>query len=201
MALEERTGNFGTYWGDTFDSSHYLDHSKQEINAQYIWASLSNSGWSLNAVSAMLGNMETESSINPGRWEGDSVGGDPTAHGYGLVQWTPYTKYTEWSPVTSDPSTMDNNLLRINYEVQNEIQWIPTQTYNFTFEEFKTSEDTAYNLALAFLANYERPADPNQPQRGLQAEAWFEFLGGIPPTPTRTKTNYWKFRRKGTIIL
>lgn len=198
MALEERTGNFGTYWGDTFDSSHYLERSKQEINAQYIWASLSNSGWSLNAVSAMLGNMETESSINPGRWEGDSVGGDPTAHGYGLVQWTPYTKYTEWLPVISDPSTMDHNLQRLNYEVQNEIQWIPTQTYNFTFEQFKTSQDTAYNLALAFLANYERPADPNQPQRGLQAEIWFQFLGGLPPTRTK---NYWKFRRKGTIIL
>lgn len=136
---------------------------------------------------------------------GDSVGGDPTTHGYGLVQWTPYTKYTEWTPVISDPSTMDHNLERINYEVENEIQWIPTQTYNYTFSEFKTSTDTAYNLALAFLANYERPADPNQPYRGNQAEAWFQYLGGItPPTPSGgSNTRKWAFRkmRKGTIII
>lgn len=81
------------------------------------------------------------------------------------MQWTPYTKYTEWAPVISDPSTMDHNLERINYEVENEIQWIPTTTYNYTFSEFKVSTDTPYNLALAFLANYERPADPDQPYR------------------------------------
>nr|DAQ05978.1 MAG TPA: Morphogenesis protein 1 wall, phi29, hydrolase, infection [Caudoviricetes sp.] len=41
---------------------------------------------------------------------------------------------------------------------------------------------------MAFLANYERPLDPNQPSRGTQAQEWYEFLGGIiPPTPSRTK--------------
>ena len=41
---------------------------------------------------------------------------------------------------------------------------------------------------MAFLANYERPLDPNQPIRGAQAQEWYEFLGGvIPPTPSRTK--------------
>lgn len=85
---------------------------------------------------------------------------------------------------------MDNNLLRINYEVNNEIQWIPTSTYNFTFAQFKASTDTAYNLALAFLANYERPADPNQPIRGTQAEYWFQFLGGITPTPTTERKKH-----------
>lgn len=101
----------------------------------------------------------------------------------GLVQWTPYTKYTNWivNNGYSDPSEMDANLYRIKYEVENEIQWIPTSTFNFSFEEFKNSTDTPYNLGLAFLANYERPADPNQPNRGTQAEQWFEFLGGITP--------------------
>ena len=101
---------------------------------------------------------------------------------------------------------MDNNLLRINYEVENEIQWIPTQTYNYSFQDFKESTDSPYNLALAFLANYERPADPNQPYRGNQALAWYEYLGGIiPPTPSGGSSNtkkwhYWK-SRKGNIYL
>lgn len=60
--------------------------------------------------------------------------------------------------------------------------------YNYSFEDFTHSTDTPYNLALAFLANYERPADPNQPIRGTQAQAWYQFLGGIiPPQPTQTK--------------
>ena len=60
-------------------------------------------------------------------------------------------------------------------------------TYNYSFYDFTQSEDTPYNLALAFLANYERPADPNQPARGTQAEYWYEYLGGLPPIPTVTR--------------
>ena len=118
-----------------------------------------------------------------GRWQSDDVGN--LNDGYGLVQWTPATKYIDW--VSGDPSTMDNNLSRIIYEVENNLQWIATSSYNYSFEEFTKSTDTPYNLGLAFLANYERPADPNQPQRGTQAEAWFEFLGGVTPVEKKEK--------------
>ena len=105
------------------------------------------------------------------------------------MQWTPATKYINW--VNGDPSTMDNNLSRIIYEVENNLQWIATSSYNYSFEEFTKSTDTPYNLGLAFLANYERPEDPNQPQRGTQAEAWFEFLGGVtPPTPVSKEKKF-----------
>ena len=60
---------------------------------------------------------------------------------------------------------MDNNLSRIIYEVQNNLQWIPTSQYNYSFSDFTHSTDTPYNLAMAFIVNYERPADPNQPTR------------------------------------
>lgn len=115
---------------------------------------------------------------------------DPTYAGYGLVQWTPYTKYTNWivNQGFLDPSEMDANIFRILYEVANDLQWIATIQYNYSFEDFTHSTDTPYNLGMAFLTNYERPLDPNQPIRGTQAQAWYEFLGGIiPPTPSRTK--------------
>lgn len=82
---------------------------------------------------------------------------------------------------------MDANIYRILYEVENNIQWIATSEYNYSFEEFTKSNDTPYNLALAFLANYERPLDPNQPIRGEQANYWYEYLGGISPRPTIIK--------------
>ena len=120
MGLEQRTGKFGAYWGNTYDSSTSLKQSQMEVNAKYIYSYLSSEGWTLNAIAGILGNMQSESSINPGRWESDRVGGNPDSHGYGLVQWTPYTKYTNW--VSGDPSTMDNNISRILYEVDNNIE-------------------------------------------------------------------------------
>lgn len=122
----------------------------------------------------------------------------------GLVQWTPYTKYTNWI-LPSDPSTMDNNLSRILYEVANNLQWIATSQYNYSFSDFTQSTDTPYNLALAFLANYERPADPNQPARGTQAEYWYQFLGGITPIIIKKKKFKWvlyarKLRSKNLFI-
>lgn len=43
------------------------------------------------AVAAMLGNMQAESGINPGAWQGYTVNYN---RGFGLVQWTPATNYT-----------------------------------------------------------------------------------------------------------
>lgn len=88
---------------------------------------------------------------------------------------------------------MDANIFRILYEVSNNLQWIATSAYNYSFEDFTHSIDTPYNLAMAFLANYERPLDPNQPSRGIQAEEWFEFLGGIIP-PTNNKNKWLKYK-------
>lgn len=36
-----------------------------QVNARYIWAYLQAKGWTLNAVAGVLGNMQSESSINP----------------------------------------------------------------------------------------------------------------------------------------
>ena len=188
--VESRTGIYGDYFGSPYDSSAALTQAQMEVNASYIYNSLATDGWTLNSVCAMLGNMQVESTLNPGRWENDSVGGDPAGHGYGLVQWTPYTNYTDWaiSNGYSDPSVMDGNLARINYELANNLQWIPTFTYPMTFQQFKESTSAPDVLAMVFLANYERPLDPNQPIRGEYALAWYEYLGGIiTPTPKKKR--------------
>lgn len=94
------------------------------------------------------------------------MGGDPSGHGYSLVQWTPYTKYTNW--VSGDPSTMDNALSRILYEVENNIQWGYDSLGNpppYNFQGFTQSTKPPYDLAIEFLRYYERPAEYNQPIR------------------------------------
>lgn len=197
MGLELRNDTFGNYYTNTIDSSNSLNQEQKQINALYIYNYLIDKGWTINAICGMLGNMQSESSINPGRWESDIP--NNLSKGYGLVQWTPATKYINWLN-SKDPTTMNNNLSRIIYELENNLQWIATSSYNYSFQEFSKSTDTAYNLAMAFLANYERPLDPNQPLRGEQAENWFTYLGGINPPPIETnnkkKFKFLLFKRK-----
>lgn len=165
----------------------FLSESEMQENAKYIYAKLSKNGWTLNAIAGMLGNMETESTINPGIWQNLDSGN--TSLGYGLVQWTPATKYIDWcNDKGIEPSHMDSALARIEYEVKTPgLQWIATSSYNFSFEDFKKSTLSPEYLADAFLKNYERPADGEQPNRQTQARYWYDWLlenGGYIPTPT-----------------
>lgn len=178
----------------------YLNDEQQKMNAEYLWGFFSARGWTLNAVSGMLGNMETESTINPGIWQSLDPS-HPQPWGFGIVQWTPSTKYTDWCTANGLLYTeMDSNLLRIVYEVENNIQWIQTLDYPLTFEDFTVSEEPPYYLAMAFLRNYERPADMNQPWRGTQANKWYEYLSGIippePPTNKRKMPIYFYLRKE-----
>lgn len=198
-----RTGTYGTYYGSLFSESVSLTSEQMSMNAKYIYSALTAAGWTLNAIAAMLGNMQAESSINPGRWQSDSVGSSTL--GYGLVQWTPSTKYTEWatSQGYSDPSEMDANLARITYEVANNLQWIATSAYDLTFAEFSVSGLSVGELAKAFLLNYERPADQSdsvQAYRASLAEAWYTELSGTTPDPETPSTTTRK-RKKYNFIL
>lgn len=163
---------------DPITGNRYLTQAEMETNARYIWNYLGSRGWSLNAVAGMLGNMQTESTINPGIWENLNTNVGP---GFGLVQWTPYTKYTDWCDDRNiDPADMDSALQRIEYELENGLQYIKTSSYPLSFAEFKVSTESPYYLGMAFLANYERPAVAYQPKRGEQAEKWYEYLSALP---------------------
>lgn len=163
-------------------SNSFLSMDEMAVNAQYILDFLLANGWTKNAICGMLGNMQSESTINPGIWEGLNEGN--LSGGFGLVQWTPATKYIDWANASGLPHyDMDSELKRILWEVENNQQWIDSE---MTFYEFTQSTDTAYNLAMKFITAYERPYNPNQPQRGDQAEYWFNTLEGGVITPPQT---------------
>lgn len=156
--------------------NRYLSKSEMQNNADIMYAFFTEKGWTVNAISAMFGNMQTESTLNPGIWENL----DPFVGGYGLVQWTPYTHYSEWA----GDGWQDNGqkeMERIQYELENHLQWISTSLYPMTFREFSQSDKPPAYLAQAFLYNYERPAVKPQPARSKQAEYWYEYLAGHPP--------------------
>jgi murein DD-endopeptidase MepM/ murein hydrolase activator NlpD len=167
------------------------------VNAEYILSYLLAKGWTKNAVAGMLGNMQTESTINPGIWQNLDAGN--MSMGFGLVQWTPASKYIDWANANSlSYEEMDSNLKRIEYEIENGLQWISTTDYPLSFQEFKISTETPEYLGQAFLRNYERPADQTQPNRSTQARYWFDNLSGtgtgndicfIFPTDTQNVTS------------
>jgi hypothetical protein len=153
-------------------------------------------GWTLNAVCGMLGNIQSESTINPNRWQGDTEYAEPVSSmGFGLVQWTPWTNIVNWLKEKNywgTVSTYGNaECDKIQEEYETGGQWIETTAYPMTFEQFKNSTQTPSYLAMVFLMNYERPYDPDQPIRGTQAQAWYEYLKDwepvIPGTAEKTK--------------
>lgn len=73
-------------------SNMYLERGQMTDNAQYIADYLTGNGWTQNAVAGILGNMEQESTMNPGLWQ--DLKYENMSGGYGLVQWTPATEYT-----------------------------------------------------------------------------------------------------------
>lgn len=165
--------------------NRFLSIDEMKINAVFIRDYLIVDGWTIESICGMLGNMQVESTINPGTWENlEPYGTNPDVLGCGLVGWTPSTKYTDWCAENNYIwYNMPPALERIKYELANGIQFYPSAEYPMTFQEFKVSTENPYKLALVFLANYEKPADPNQPQRGLNAQYWYNYLTGVPPTP------------------
>lgn len=204
--IHERQGKYGTYYGSYFDESDYMTQAQMETNATYIFNYLSNEGWTKEAISGILGNMQAESNINPGCWESNNVG--DMVHGYGLVQWTPASKYINWC--NGDASEMDNNLARICYEVENGLQWISTDTYDFSFKDYVKMHESPPFLASAFLKNYERADVEVEEQRRENASRWYSFLegkdyedgnGGTFPYISRKKKGFkfYLFKRKDLI--
>lgn len=183
--------------------NRFLSFAEMTDNANLILTyMMETGGWTRNAVCGMLGNMQSESTINPGIWQNLNPN---TSNGFGLVQWTPATKYLNWAYALGY-TTYDEygrllpNLLRILYELDNGQQWGTTSQYPISFATFAHSTQSPEYLAQAFLYNYEKPANINQPARSTQARYWFDNLDGDPgivdPDPDRkrrSKIFLWLF--------
>ena len=170
--------------------NRYLTLAEMQNNSIIVYQYFIQKGWTVNAIAGMLGNMQTESNINPWLWEGLQQN---YSKGYGLTQWTPATKYINWAG--SDWRNPDRELDRIQWEVDNNQQWfsnasapIPTPPVNF--KQFTQSMSSPSVLANYFLWYYEHPQKTDQPDRAKQAEYWYKFLTEnppVPPTPTKKK--------------
>jgi hypothetical protein len=143
-----------------------LNEDEQLNNAQLV-ANHFAATWAPEAICALCGNMSHESWINPDVWEfGYNHSLD---RGFGLVQWTPASKYIDWATAAGlDWHTGDSQLSRIDYEATEDIQWIANghnkrygkeSKYDFSFADFRINAPnlTIPELTEAFMWNYEGP--------------------------------------------
>ena len=141
------------------DYQRWLSESESLNNAQMVVNHFVGTDWTPEALSALCGNMRHESSINPDMYEYGYDWSDD--RGYGLVQWTPRSKYWDWAESEGlAPREGNSQLARIDYEIENNIQWIPIERFNgMTFEEFRRNAGgwTVDYLTEAFTWSYERP--------------------------------------------
>lgn len=173
------------------NGNRYLSTGEMQNNAQIIFNTLLLKGWTKNAIAGMLGNMQKESTINPGIWQ--NLNPNPSL-GWGLVQWTPSTNFTDWAAANGYANDDgDAQLIWIDTVTTSVGQWIPTTQYPETFGEFKVSTQTPEYLADCFLKNFERPAEIDQPDRQRYARYWFDWWEGSPvPPPNPNPEPDWK---------
>lgn len=179
----------------------YLSRSEMDNNAVKFYYTMTRLGCSYNAILGMLANIEHESNINPGIWEELRV----RWRGYGLTQWSPYTKYSNWAG-----SDWENNgqkeCERIIYEGNYGIsqydanQWFsnwyapyvgyPEQPPISLFDYLRETALSPKVLADYWLLYYEHPDESNIPNRIAQHQSLVDYynnlLGGgapVPPTP------------------
>ena len=153
----------------------YLSQEEMENNAKEIYTYFKDKGWTLNAIAGVLGNMQQESTINPGLWQ--SLKEYNYSGGFGLVQWTPATKYTNWAVANGyaiDDGT--GQMYWIDQLAESTGEWIKTSAYNLTWEQFKSSTETPEYLCSAFLKNFERAGVEAEETRKEYARKWYDFL-------------------------
>lgn len=160
----------------------YLTQAEMQNNVRIIYPYFSALGWTDNAIAGMIGNMETESTINPGLWQGREIPADPftTDKGFGLTQWTPANKLINWANESGlDYTSGFVQMARINFESLNNLQWSTNNIFNYTWEQFIHSTESPEDLAQVFVWAYERPENPDIDKRRRDARKWFEFFKRI----------------------
>lgn len=165
-----------------YPSLYVTNYTQTQVaNATYIYNYFINQGWTAQSIAGVLGNMVSESGLNPNIWE---IGG---GGGYGLVQWTPATSMINWCNSNGyNYTTLAGQCAYLQYEMTHGIGFYPSSYSSMTAYQYMHSTMSPYSLALVFLANFERPANRNQPSRGQQAQYWYQYFQNNGSTTTIT---------------
>lgn len=160
-------------------SNEYLSASEMQNNAYCFYSYMFTSA-TLSAIAGMLGNIQRESTINPGVWQNLDEGNYNM--GFGLVQWTPATNYTEWATANGyDIGDGDGQCQWLLTQTVSSGQWIPTAQYPQTWQEFLAWSGSPEDAASCFLKNFERAGVEAEAERRQNARNWYNYLENMTP--------------------
>lgn len=180
----------GWYYTAPYDR---LTDEEKEFNANKAMTALRQNGFTIYAAAGIVGNMWAESGLSPSQWQVINHQEIPYVGGYGLVQWTPYTLYSDWA-VTDWENNGPKEIERLLYERDNGLEFYPSQQYpqwrwrNFSQmapEEGLTQDETVNLAAEVFLYNYLRPSNPSASEANRKYHARYVFhncAGTLIPT-------------------
>ena len=202
-----REWNSYTCWGADpqgyiYNGQYKPSNQYMYNNAELIFTQLKQAGWKNNSICAVIGNMCRECYLNAGQTQINyTIGG--TNGGFGLVMWTPQTKYTNWA-------RQENHDVNLAYwqvwfiinkpTPQEQQQWTEKFAYNYmSWAEFISDEthDVEY-LTRAFFDCYEKgnPLKANMPYRIYCAEYYAtEFYNYDPQDPVNPDPDPYKLMR------
>lgn len=212
-------GGGGHVGGDVnIQNTGDMDRTNPAWRQQIAMEGLVNSGWTPEQAAGMVGNMITESGVEPTKAEiGKAF---PSTWGWGLVQWTFDRNTTVVEKVksdlgakfyTNDPnkltdeewiSLMELELSHVNWEFENTHSHVGD-----AMEKAKTAEE-ASNV---FLEKFEIPADipGNRPTRAAQSKEVLKMYeaggvdaiasGNVSVNTTQEEAEYLTFHTDDTV--
>ena len=173
-------------------SNSYLNDYDDNMtgNAYMIFSYFSKLGFTNESIAGMLGNMQRESTINPGVWQNLEPGSyDDDEKGYGLVQWTPPRGWFDYASAhnidTTDADESGDGQCACVNNCTNDGQWLPnhptavSHNVRYTWAEFAALTDVD-EAVKAFCWEYLRPAsDPSTLRMDLRLEYaahWYDTI-------------------------
>lgn len=175
-----------------YQNQYRWDNSYLLNNATVIFDSLVRDyGWDRDSACAVIGNMARESRLNPAQTQdGYDIGG--TRGGFGLVMWTPQTKYRNWC-IQNNHSVNSGywQLWFINNKPTLEEQQQFNENdglYNITWGDFihNTRGYSAEVLTAVWLKCYERAGVSALSQRLYYSTNYAQYFYNYEPSPDPT---------------
>ena len=201
-------------------SDSLLTQDQVEHNAIGLFRMLYRLGFTNAPICAMLGNIQAESGMNPGRLQGSSADPIPDnttmmsfTAGAGIVQWTPAN--TTLVPFAISLNrlwySMNTQYLRLKDEYENNYEFVGVTVngvyYNWAvFHDYPPDPNdpmqTVNDLAEAFLRGYLRPSNPDATlaNRQFLSRLWYNQLKDFRPMPAwlmaRNNNNRKELKRR-----
>ena len=153
-----------------------MTQAMMENNATIISNFLLQAGWSINAISAFIGNAQKDSDLNPAHWENyDSS--DPN-NAFGLLQWKPSTVYTSWA--LSHGYAPEDGWGQLMWVITDGVNsWQATNEYPVSMASWIISSGSPIDLSNIWAYNFE--GDPlGAGGRAGDTGSWYSWFGGNP---------------------